>query len=231
LVPFLTPFGTPVTAAFLHSIMYWVMMIGVCNFMTLSVAGEIQKGTWNLLRMTPYSIREILLIKSTAVTRLWHDVLRVLILTRIIATITIPISIAIEAHNALALDAISAGLFILQPLVDGALMISVSILASLLIGNVTLARFSSYAAAAIIYGALNGLSGMWLIFTSPIGPLAGLLVPLGHWTLFVTTMVPMKSIELQGLQVLILVGLHIVIPLLLTIGLFKWSERIAAKMA
>src|SRR5438552_17103013 len=32
MLPFLTPFGTPVAAAILHSILYWAMLIGICNY-------------------------------------------------------------------------------------------------------------------------------------------------------------------------------------------------------
>src|SRR5258706_4742219 len=38
MLPFLTPFGTPIAAAFLHSILYWALMIGLANHTTFLIA-------------------------------------------------------------------------------------------------------------------------------------------------------------------------------------------------
>src|SRR5438270_919283 len=60
MLPFLTPFGTPVAAGMLHSVLYWAMLIGICNYMTYFVTSEITSHMWPVLRTTPYTTREIL---------------------------------------------------------------------------------------------------------------------------------------------------------------------------
>ena len=50
MLPFLTPFGTPVAVGILHSLMYWAMLIGICNYTTYFVTTDLESGMWPLLR-------------------------------------------------------------------------------------------------------------------------------------------------------------------------------------
>jgi hypothetical protein len=58
MLPFLTPFGTPLAAAMLQSILYWAMLIGVCHYTTSLIANDVETNAWPLLRMTSHSTRE-----------------------------------------------------------------------------------------------------------------------------------------------------------------------------
>src|SRR5690349_16906938 len=48
LAPFLTPFGLPLAAAALHSILYWAMLIGISNTMTTILSRDLSANTWQL---------------------------------------------------------------------------------------------------------------------------------------------------------------------------------------
>src|SRR5579871_2692923 len=55
LMPFLTPFGTPIALGMLHSVLYWAMLVGICNYTTLLIARDMETHTWTILRTTPYN--------------------------------------------------------------------------------------------------------------------------------------------------------------------------------
>src|SRR5512142_296985 len=132
MLPFMTPFGTPIAAAFLHSILYWAMLIGVTNFTSYFVASDIDAQMWPLLRTTPYSSGEILLAKLTVVGRIWGRVLRTLVITRILALLLIPLSMlsrqGTETYTVVSLNVVGGVVFVLQPLVDAFLVASLSAL-------------------------------------------------------------------------------------------------------
>src|SRR5689334_21389998 len=92
-LPFLTPFGTPLVAAFLHSILYWALMIGLANYSTLLIASDVSTQTWDVLRLTPYSGGTILGAKLVASVRVWGRVIRALLITRLIAVLILPAAI------------------------------------------------------------------------------------------------------------------------------------------
>src|SRR3954466_2254758 len=54
-LPFLTPFGTPIVAAFVHSVLCWALMIGLANHTTYLIASDVSTGSWDMLRLAPYS--------------------------------------------------------------------------------------------------------------------------------------------------------------------------------
>src|SRR5688572_4094750 len=65
LAPFLTPFGLPLAAAGLHSLLYWAMLMGLGNMLTVILCRDMNSRSWQLLRMTPISTSEIIDRKST----------------------------------------------------------------------------------------------------------------------------------------------------------------------
>jgi len=217
MLPFLTPFGTPVAAAILHSILYWAMLIGICNYVTYLIAVDIEGGTWRLLRTTPYSIGEILLAKITAVGRLWARVLRMLLLSRIVALALIPISAMMQRTNDtythIGLDLAGGLVFIAQPLVDAFLVASLSVLAGVLIHGLTWAKLGAYALTALVFGGLGGGGSLYLIFKSPLGAVAGILAPLSHWAPLISAITPPDSPpELLGRTLVVFLA-YLILPL------------------
>src|SRR5260221_1060537 len=159
ILPFLTPFGTPISAGILHTILYWAMLIGLCNYTTYFVASDIETGTWRLLRLTPASGKEILLAKLAAVGRVWSKVLIMLVMTRIVASLLIPFAIIFQRQNDFPTlfppNLISAVIFIMQPIVDAMLVCSISVLCSLLIRNSVWANVGAYAFGVVFVGGLG----------------------------------------------------------------------------
>src|SRR5215467_3081238 len=149
ILPFLTPFGTPISAGFLHTILYWLMMIGLCNYTTYYIARDVESGMWQLLRLTPYTEGEILLAKAAAVWRVWSKVLTMLLLTRVVASLLIPVALFMQRQSEIryiiAPNVVGATVFIVQPLVDALLVTSLSILCALLFRGSTWANIGAYA--------------------------------------------------------------------------------------
>jgi len=77
--PFLTPFGTPIILAVLHSVLYWSLLFGVSRHMAHSFGQELEKQTWSVLRLTPYRSAELAIAKALTVGRAWYGVLLSLI--------------------------------------------------------------------------------------------------------------------------------------------------------
>jgi hypothetical protein len=230
-LPFLTPFGTPVAAALLHSVLYWVMLIGVVNFTSSFVASDVETGMWPLLRTTPYTSGEILAVKMLVVGRVWARVLRTLFLTRLVALLVIPITAmslrASENFIPLSLSAIGGAIFVLQPFVDAFLVASISALAALLIRGLMWARVGAYAGIALVYGVLSGAGGLWLIFQSPMGALAGLLVPLNIWAPLVAAITqPASAAELTG-RIVMLILVYAALPLAAGFVAFTVAARVS----
>jgi hypothetical protein len=229
-LPFLTPFGTPIAAALLHSILYWAMLIGVVNFTSYFVASDVETGMWPLLRTTPYTSGEILAVKMLVVGRVWARVLRTLLLTRLVALLVIPINAISqrpsENYIPLSLSLVGGTVFVLQPLVDLFLVASISTLAALLIRGLMWARVGAYAGIALVYGVLSGAGGLWLIFQSPMGALAGLLVPLNLWAPLISAVTPPASAaELTG-RTIMLILVYAVLPLVAGLVTFAAAARV-----
>lgn len=227
LTPFFTPFGTVIAAGILHSVLYWVMLIGVINYTTYLISSEMETGTWGLLRTTPYSTTELILVKIGAVGHMWYRVLRALVATRVVFALIIPLAVLLDKHEALGFDVISALLFIFQPVVDMLLVASLSALGALLIRNVIWSRIYAYGMSATIIGGLSTIASGWLIFTSPIGSLAALLVPVGHWAFFLTALTNVHSLSAHFVQLLILLLTHILLPLSIAYIAFRLAVRMA----
>lgn len=229
IVPFLTPFGTPIAAAILHSLLYWAMLIGICNQGTYLVAEEFQHKTWRFLRLTPYPTHEILLVKMMTVARIWQPVLRSLILTRIIASILIPLATLVEKETVVSVNLVPMVLFVIQPLVDVVMIGGITLLSAVVIRNITWARIGAYAGAISLYGVFSGIAGLWMLMYSSIGTLAGLLVPLGHLTPLIAALTSIRNPELQTGQTVVLLLTHLIAPLLLGVGCLLFAARLARK--
>jgi hypothetical protein len=231
MLPFLTPFGTPVAAAILHSILYWAMLIGICNQLTYFVSADLQAGTWGLLRTTPYTTSEILLVKMAVVARIWLRVMRILILTRAIGLLLIPISAMVqrstENYSEVGLNVVGGAVFLLQPLADAFMIASLSLLSSFLVQGVMWAKVGAYALAATVYGALSGASGLYLIYRSPLGTLGGLLVPLNHWAALVSAVTPATSSEELILRTGVMILMYLLLPIAIGVVAFKAASRLA----
>ncbi len=196
LMPFLTPFGTPLAAALLHSVLYWTMMIGICNMTTFLVAREMEQNTWRLLRSTPYTVTDLLMSKLVVVGQIWLSIVRVLITVRLFALLAIPIFLVAQRSADLypvgGPDWISVAVFMAQPLVDGFVVAALSMLTAVIVKSVYWSKIYAYGLVATVYGLLSGIGGFWLIYTSPLGVIAGLLVPLGHWAPLAAAVTPLS---------------------------------------
>ncbi len=235
LMPFLTPFGTPIGMGILHSILYWAMMIGICNQTTALIARDVESGTWAVLRLTPHPGTAILGAKLRVVIGVWGRVLRTLVVTRVIALILIPAAIYLqhqssETHPTMAFDFISAFVFLAQPYVDAFLVASLSAVVALLIANPTWAKIGAYGLIATVYGTLNAAGAFWLLLRSPLGGLAGLLVPLGHWAPLVAAIIPpMPHVEVAE-RVLATTLFYLLLPLLVGLIAVLQANRLTNKV-
>jgi len=231
MLPFLTPFGTPLAAAMLQSILYWAMLIGVCHYTTSLIASDVDTNAWPLLRMTSHSTREILLTDLAIVGRIWFKVLRMLVLVRIVALVIIPMSVMVqragEDKTTVGLDTIGTVVFVAQPVVDALLIASLSALSALLTRGLMWAKATAYGLITLVYGGLAGIGGFWLIFKSPLGTLGGLLVPLNHWAPFFSALTPGASPAEYTARAIMLVAVYLVIPLLVVVAALFLSERLA----
>jgi hypothetical protein len=229
MLPFLTPFGTPVSAGMIHSLLYWAMIIGICNYTVYFVARDVEMGAWTTLRMTPYRTHEILLAKLVSVARIWWRVLRVLLITRLLALALIPVSTVIQrstdTYTGLGLDLLGALIFLAQPLVDGFLAASLSLVSAFTIRGMMWSKMGAYAMYGVISGALSRVSGVWLIFLSPIGMLGGLLVPLSHWAPLISAVTASGKPNEMVIRTLFLFVAYILLPLLIGIGAFVLAIR------
>ncbi len=227
--PFLTPFGTPIAAYFLHSVLYWGMLIGICNQVTGSLGHEFESGTWTLLRLTPYTATNLLFTKLVGVMRNWMGVLRTLTIIRLTALLIIPFSVAAqrarEGGTLGALDWIGAGLFLLQPFAEAFLVMGLSALVTVLIRTTLWSKVYAYGLATLVNGGLNVAASVWLIFTSPIGALAGLLIPLGHWAPLVGSVVPPASMPAYTNQTIVLALTSVILPVIFGFLALRMTTR------
>jgi hypothetical protein len=215
LSPFLTPFGLPLAVAILHSLLYWAFLLGVGNLTTRFIASESSSRSLTVLRLTPYSTAEIVLAKLGAVFHVWKVILITLVVTRLLAAVSVPISLAVESYPHSPYAYALAALFIVQPLVDGTLAASLSALSAALVPSIFWARMLAHALMGVVFGALGGVGALWLVFTSPMGPMAAILAPLSHWSLLSAALVPMRRTEGFLPQFVVLTLVAIVLPLLI----------------
>jgi hypothetical protein len=206
-------------------------LIGICNYMSYLLAIDIEGGTWRLLRMTPYTVRELLLVKMAAVGRVWGRVLRMLILTRVLALALIPISAMMQRtsdnYSQVGLDLVGGFVFIVQPLADAFLVACLSVLAAVLIRGLAWAKMGAYAFAALTFGALGWGGSLYLIFKSPLGAVAGILAPLSHWAPLVSALTPPDSpAELLSRTTVVLLA-YLILPLAIGAGAFMVATRLA----
>ncbi len=231
MLPFLTPFGTPLAAAMLQSILYWAMLIGVCHYTTSIIANDVETNAWPLLRMTSHSAREILLTDLAIVGRVWFKALRMLLLVRIVALIIIPMSVMVqrtgEDKTTVGVDVVGTVVFVAQPVVDVFLIAGLSALSALLTRGLMWAKAAAYGLITLVYGGLSGIGGFWLIFKSPLGALGGLLVPLNHWAPLISALTPPTSPAEYTARTVMLVSVYLVIPLIVSILALLLSERLA----
>lgn len=233
LMPFLTPFGTPIGMGILHSILYWAMMIGICNQVTHLIARDVASGTWAVLRSTPHPGTAILGAKLFVVASVWSKVLRTLVVTRGVALVLIPAAIYLqrqssETHPAMAFDFISAIVFLLQPYVDAFMVAGLSAVCALLIANATWAKVGAYGLIASVYGALNSAGAFWLLLRSPLGGLSGLLVPLGHWAPLVAAVIPPLPHTDVSERVLLVAVFYLLLPLLIGVVAVMQASRLTS---
>ncbi len=235
ILPFLTPFGTPIAAMILHSILYWIMLIGICNYTTHVVASDIEGGTWRLLRTTPFLTGDILLAKIMTVARVWARVLRVLVLTRLlvlaIAMIIVATQQGSDRYPRVTFDVVNGVIFVIQPLVEAFLAASLSVLSGLLLSNSTWSKAAAYALVASVSGALSGIGSFWLIFKSPLGVVAGLLVPLNHWAPLMAAITPTGSSALFNERTLVFAVAYLLAPLVVGVWALIVARRLAERIS
>lgn len=231
-LPFLTPFGTPIVAALLHSVLYWALMIGLANHTTYLIARDVSTGTWDILRLTPYTSGTILGAKLMASARVWARVVRALLITRLVAVLILPAAIVFQQQGSdgrafATLDLVSAFVFIAQPLVDGLLVVGLSAMAAFIIQSTTWARLGAYGLIAVVYGALSGMGSFWLIFRSPMGALAGALTPLAHWAPLAAAVLKPQSPQEFALRTLMMVLIYLILPLAIAFVSLTLARRFA----
>ena len=91
----------------------------------------------------------------------------------------------------------------------------VSLLVAVLVRQTLWARLYSYTALVLSVGGLNALCSLWLTFNSPIGALASLLVPFGHWTPLVMAAFPPSAAAVYAQQTAVLALTVIGLPMLM----------------
>ncbi|MEP7288931.1 MAG: hypothetical protein ABI947_24525 [Chloroflexota bacterium] len=232
-IPFLSPFGTPIAAGMLHSILYWLMLIGVCNYTVFLVGTDVQSNAWVILRTTPFPTTYILASKLVAVFYTWSKVLRSLLIVRLVILIVIPLGLLLERGREggalVSFNLIGAGVFLAQPVVDALLIASLSTVAALLIPVAPWSKAAAYGLIAVVYGGLGLLGSLWLIFKSPMGTLGGLMAPLSHWEPLAATVIkPLSTNEFVQRTVASLV-IYLVLPLVLSAISLCVAQRLSQR--
>ncbi|RMF52455.1 MAG: hypothetical protein D6749_04875 [Chloroflexota bacterium] len=230
--PFLTPFGTPIIMAVLHSVLYWSLLFGLSRHMAHSFGSELEGQTWSVLRLTPYLSDELAIVKALTVGRAWYAILRVLFALRLSALLVLPIAFAAQRGRQLSaisfMDALGVLIFLVQPFTEAFMVSGLSLLIVVLVQQVRWAKLYIYGALILSVGALNGLLSLWLILNAPIGALAILLVPLGHWSPLIATAFAPRLAAVQAEQTLILALTVVIVPLLIGAATFSiglWRLR------
>jgi hypothetical protein len=209
------------------------MLIGICNYTTLLVGRDLETKTWDILRLTPYVSSDILKVKLATILRRWSPVLKTLVVVRLFALLLIPIGIAVqqrlEGPTVAGLNLVEAIVFVIQPLVDAFLVASLSVISAIMVNNPTWAKLAAYSSAGITYGLLSGIGGLWLILKSPIGMLAGLFIPLGHWAPLLAAATPGASAVELVQRLVVVVMVYAVIPVLIGLITLLAANRVILK--
>lgn len=229
LAPFLTPFGMPLAAAMLHSILYWGLLVGVCNHTTALVGRDMKARSLEILRLTPYSAWDIVLTKLTALRSSWRGILLALLITRLIAGLSVPLSNSLEAHKGSPFDYVQTTMFIVQPIFDMLLVASLSIFCAVLTADPTWARLSAYGLTGLTLGALGTFNSIWLVFTSPLGSMAGMFGPLSHWSMLAVALTPRQDPEWYPPQLIVMATVHLILPLLIGIFALRQSVKLISR--
>jgi len=150
----------------------------------------------------------------------------------LIAVLILPAAIVFQQQGSdgrsfATLDFVSAFVFMAQPLVDGLLVLGLSAVAAFAIKSTTWARLGAYGLIAVVYGVLSGLGSFWLIFRSPMGALAGVLTPLGHWAPLAAAVLKPQSAQEFGLRTLMIVLIYFVLPLVVAVVSLNFARRFA----
>ncbi|MDL1923877.1 hypothetical protein FBQ95_14820 [Chloroflexi bacterium CFX3] len=219
MAPFLTPFGTPIILVIMHSVLYWALLIGIANQMTYSFGRELESQTWRVLRLTPYVADELAITKVLTVGRTWFGLLRVLFALRFSALLVLPVAFAAQRNREISLigsfDLLSVIMFLLQPFTEAFMVAGVSLLIAVLVRQALWAKLYAYTALVLGVCGLNALCSLWLTFNSPIGVLASLLVPFGHWTPLVVAAFPPSATAVYAQQTAVLALTVIGLPVLI----------------
>jgi hypothetical protein len=86
-------------------------------------------------------------------------------------------------------------------------------------------KMGAYAMYGVISGTLSWISGVWLIFLSPIGMLGGLLVPLSHWAPLISAVTASGTSNEMIVRTLFLFVAYMLLPLLIGLGAFALAIR------
>jgi hypothetical protein len=230
---FITPFGMIFTLAMLQTLLYWGVLIGLINSTVRVMTNELSHGTWRLLRLTPYSIPEILLTKLMVVIRPWFKSMRTLMWIRLILlgiALTVQLlpnagrvstDAQVETASTLSIDIPLAAVFILEPFIEAVLVMMTSTFSAFLTRQPVWARVGAYGLNALILGGLSFISSLWLMFTTAAGPLSALLVPLNHWGPLVAAVMPADSQADATLRVALFVVMYVIAPVTVAIVAFR----------
>lgn len=230
--PFLTPFGTPIILAVLHTALYWALLFGVSGHMVYSFSSELEGHKWSVLRLTPYRSEVLALAKALAIGRAWYGVLKVLLALRASALLTLPIAFAAQRSRELgalsSLDLLGAAIFLAQPFAETFMVAALSLLIAIQVRQARWARLYAYGALILSIGALNGVFSLWLTFNAPMGVLATVMLPIGHWLPLIATAFPPHSAALHAAQTLVVTLSAFVLPLSIggaALGISLWQLR------
>jgi len=231
LSPFMTPFGIPIAAAFLHTFLYWAMLIGLCNQVSVGFAAQFSSGSWRLLRLTPYTTTNLMLTKMLAVGRNWGPVLKVLFWLRLLALLAIPVSTAAlrgrEITTTAGQNVFAIVAFMAQPYADVLLVVGLSALVATLVRQSLMARFGAYAVVALVMGGLNLLACLLLTVLSPLGPLSGVFLPMPHWMILATAALPPVSQSVFTTELVAVALLDVALPIIIGGAAIALAIRVA----
>ncbi|MFN7210973.1 MAG: hypothetical protein ACK4P1_11390, partial [Aggregatilineales bacterium] len=190
---------------------------GVSGHMVYSFSRELEGHKWSLLRLTPHHSAVLALAKALAIGRAWYGVLKVLFALRAFALLVLPIAFAAQRSRELgalsSLDFLGAAIFLAQPFAEAFMVATVSLLIAIQLRQARWARLYAYGALILSIGALNGVFSLWLTFNAPMGALATLMLPIGHWLPLVATAFPPQGAALHATQTLVLALSAVVLPL------------------
>lgn len=212
LTPFLTPFGLLLAAGMLHTMLYWAMLVGTVNDVTRSIATDVASGAWTILRLTPFSVTQLIMARLTAIRHAWGSVLITLIVTRLLACAVVPLSIASDTHYPADADPLSVASFIVQPALEFFVVCGLAAVSAFLVPNTFWARLLGYGLLSLVFGGLSFFTVTFAVLPH-MGPIATALVPLSHWMLLALAVAPNPSQSVYTVQVLLTIGTTLLLPM------------------